>query len=345
MEVTQKTLGIVDEKEMVEFILKNERGLSVSALNFGCIITKIETPDRNGKVQNVVLGFDSVEEYVKNPPYFGAVVGRVAGRIKGAEFFLDGQSYHLDKNDGNNHLHGGTSGWSKVVWEAAAFSKSDVCGVCFTYKSSDGEGGYPGNVNARVTYTLNNHNEFTIQYEADTDQTTLINMTNHTYFNLSGDLERDVLGHVLKMDSDQFLELNDELLPTGDYIDVSGTAFDFTSGRKITEGAESNHPQNLLAGGGYDHPFLLNGGKIRLEDEESGRVVEILTDAPSVVLYTGNQLGEDLLVYGGKARKYLGLCLETQGLPDAIHHPSFPSIVVKKDQPFTSKTTFTFFTE
>ncbi|XJZ29007.1 aldose epimerase family protein [Bacillota bacterium Lsc_1132] len=344
MEVAKKPFGLVDTKEIVEFTLKNDNGIEISCINLGCIITKMFTPDRNGTSENVVLGFESLEEYLENPPFFGAVVGRVAGRIKGAEFELEGKTFQLAKNDGNNHLHGGPKGFHKIVWDAAAFEKKDEVGVRFSYTSADGEEGYPGNATIQVTYTLNNQNQFAIQYEANTDQTTPINLTNHTYFNLSGDLKRDVLDHVLEMDSNQFLELNKELLPTGKFVDVADTVFDFRNGRKIKDGAESMAPQNVLAGGGYDHPFLLNG-KIVLADEESGRKLLIETDAPSVVLYTGNQLSDDLKINGGSARRHLGLCLETQGLPDAIHHPSFPSVVLEKGQTYSSKTKYIFLTE
>ncbi len=341
MEIAQKPFGTVGIKEINEFTLKNDNGIEISCINLGCIITKILSPNRNGSSENIVLGFESLEEYLENPPFFGAVIGRVAGRIKEAQFELEGKTYQLKKNDGNNHLHGGPNGFHKAVWDAATFETKDEVGIRFSYISADGEEGYPGNTTIQVTYTLNNQNQFAIQYEASTDQTTPINLTNHTYLNLSGDLKRDVLNHVLQMESNQFLELNEELLPTGKFVDVADTVFDFRNGRKIKEGAESMAPQNVLAGGGYDHPFLLDG-KIVLVDEESGRKLLIETDAPSVVLYTGNQLSDDLKINGGTARRHLGLCLETQGLPDAIHHPEFPSIVLEKGQTYTSKTTYTF---
>ena len=341
MHITQKLFGIVDRKEISEFTLKNDNGMEISCINLGCIITKLLTPNRNGISENIVLGFETLEEYLENPAYFGAVVGRVAGRIKDAEFELEGKTYRVAKNDGNNHLHGGPKGFHKIVWDAAVFEKKDEVGVRFSYTSADGEEGYPGNVTVQVTYTLNNLNEFFITYEAVSDQTTLLNVTNHSYFNLSGDFKRNVLDHVLKMDSHQFLELNEELLPTGKFVDVADTVFDFRNGRKIKDGAESMAPQNVLAGGGYDHPFLLDG-KIVLADEKSGRKLQIETDAPSVVLYTGNQLSDDLKINGGSARRHLGLCLETQGLPDAIHHPEFPSIVLAKGQTYSSKTKYSF---
>ncbi|MGG5252346.1 aldose epimerase family protein [Neobacillus sp. SM06] len=341
MEIAQTLYGMADTKEIIEYTLKNDNGIEISCINLGCIITKVIMPDRNGLSENIVLGFESLEEYLENPPYFGAVIGRVAGRIKGAQFELEGTSYQLKKNDGNNHLHGGPNGFHKAMWDATTFETKDEVRIRFSYISADGEEGYPGNATIQVTYTLNNQNQFAIQYEANTDQTTPINLTNHSYFNLSGDLKRDVLNHVLQMESNQFLELNEELLPTGKFVDVADTVFDFRNGRKIKDGAESMAPQNVLAGGGYDHPFLLDG-KIVLVDEESGRKLLIETDAPSVVLYTGNQLSDDLKINGGSARRHLGLCLETQGLPDAIHHPEFPSIVLEKGQTYTSKTTYTF---
>ncbi|WML42878.1 aldose epimerase family protein [Neobacillus sp. PS3-40] len=337
-----------DHKNVYEYTLINDFGVEVSCLNYGCIITKILTPDNFGNLENIVLRFESMGEYEQNPPFLGAVIGRVAGRIKGAEFELDGKAYQLEKNEGENHLHGGNKGFNTVLWDAELIEGGSEIGVRFSYTSPDGEEGYPGVVSVHVNYLLSNNNELLIKYEAVTDQKTLLNLTNHTYFNLSGNAKRDVLEHSLTLDSNQFLELNEQLLPTGVKLDAVNTVFDFQNGRLIKDGTVSNHPQNQLVGKGYDHPFLLNShhtGEIVLSDEVSGRKLIVETDQPSVVLYTGNSLTEDVTVNGRKCKKHLGLCLETQGLPDAIHHPSFPTIILDKGETYSAITKYTFITE
>ncbi|MBZ5750865.1 aldose epimerase family protein [Metabacillus rhizolycopersici] len=345
MRIVQKPFGEINGQNVDAYTLINDQNIEITCLNYGCVITKIVTPNRDGNYENIVLGFNNMEDYEKHSPYFGAVVGRVSGRIKGGQFELDGQSFELEMNDNGNHLHGGSKGFSHVLWDAVILKNEKEVGIQFSYTSPDGEEGYPGTVQVTITYLLNNDNEFLIHYQANSDKTTLLNLTNHTYFNLSGDLKRDALHHVLKIDSNQFVELNEQLLPTGELLDVTDTVFDFREGREIEEGVISNHPQNQLVGQGYDHSFLLNShhnGEITMWDEESGRKLVVETDEVSVVLYTGNQLQEDLPVYGVKSKKYLGLCLETQGLPDAIHHPHFPSYVLEKDQLFSSLTKYTF---
>jgi len=345
MKVLQEVVGEHNGQTVDSFHLKNDNGMEVTCLSIGCVITKILTEDAKGQFENVVLGFDTVEEYSSNPPFFGAVCGRVAGRIKNAEFELEGDVYKLAKNDGNNHLHGGLKPFSHVVWEGKVIESENEVGVEFTYVSPDGEEGYPGTVTMKVIYTLTNENEFTIEYKGQTDKSTLLNVTNHSYFNLSGNAKRDVLNHELTIKSNQFLELNDELLPTGTLLDVDNTAFDFREGRKISDGVNSDHPQNILAGHGYDHPLLLNANhdqEIKLVDEESGRMLVVETDQPSVVLYTSNMLGDSVVINGEKSKNHLGVCLETQGPPDSIHHPEFASAVLEKGEEYYSKTNFTF---
>ncbi|WP_050183801.1 aldose epimerase family protein [Domibacillus robiginosus] len=334
--------GTINSINIKEFTLANKNGMKVSFLDYGCIITKIVVPDREGNFENVVLGYENADQYVQNPWYLGAVIGRFAGRIGGGSFELDGKTYTLEQNDGNNHLHGGKTGFDKVVWQSECMAG----GVQFTCESPDGEGGYPGNVKVTVTYTLNDENEFAIHYEALSDERTLLNMTNHTYFNLSGSLKRDITGHVLQIDSDQYVELNDQLLPTGKLQSVAGTAFDFRRGQTIQAGVESDDSQNKLAGEGYDHPFILTGnGDIMLSDEPSGRILSIKTDQNCVVLYSGTQINEGVALNSGESRKYAGLCLETQGLPDSIHHPHFPQNILEKDQRYLSRTVYRFSTK
>lgn len=345
MKVFNENFGQIDNKPIQSYTLVNDHGIEITAINYGCIITKILTPDKAGNYENIVLGYDSLADYEKNPAFFGAICGRVAGRIKEGSFELDGQEYTLVKNDNGNHLHGGMNGFDKVVWDAEIIEKEFEIGVEFSYVSLDGEEGYPGNVTIKVTYMLNNDNELSIHYAGHTDQKTLLNVTNHSYFNLSGNLKRDILRHTLKIKSDRFLELDHDLLPTGIIKDVEGTPFDFRTERYIKSGVNSDHPQNLLAGSGYDHPFLLSTNhnkEIVLKDLESGRTLTIETDEVGVVLYSGNSLSTEGKIRGIQSRKHLGICLETQGLPDAIHHPHFPSVIVNKGQQYSSITKYKF---
>lgn len=344
MKVTKKLFGEINWENVYEYTLKNDKGIEISCLDYGCVITKIVTPDRHGKYENIVLGFEDIESYREKSPYFGAFVGRVAGRIKGGEFELEGRTYTLANNDGKNHLHGGVKGFNDVIWEAEITEGEDEIKIEFSYTSLDGEEGYPGNLDVKVEYILNNNNEFIIQYKAETDKITLFNPTNHSYFNLSGNLKRDVLEHSLKVDSSKFLEIDEELLPTGKVLEVSDTVFDFRKGRKIKEGVSSNYIQNKIVGQGYDHTFILNSNnsEILLWDEESGRKLVMNTDAPAVVLYTSNQLEEGMDLYGVSSRSYLGLCLETQIPPDAIHHENFPDCILRPEEVFISRTKYTF---
>lgn len=341
MEIIQQEFGRIGEQTVTSFTLKNENGVEVTAINYGCIITKIITPDHQGNYENIVIGHDSLDDYVDDPVFLGAVVGRVGGRIRGGVFELDGTAYTLPQNNGHNHLHGGLQGFNKVVWQADVLED----GVRFTYLSKDGEEGYPGNLHAEVTYTLDDHNQLKINYEAQTDKKTVVTMTNHSYFNLSGSLRRDVLQHKLTLKSDEYLELDEEFIPTGRLLQVNNTPFDFRQGKAIKTGPESSHPQTVLAGRGYDHPFVLNTNhdrEIRIEDPESGRVMTVETDEPAVVVYSGNSLDGAGPFRGTPGAKHLGICLETQGFPDAVHHPEFPSIVLKLNEKYTSATTYTF---
>lgn len=345
MKIVQQHFGVLEGRNITAYTLINDRGMEVTCLNYGCVISKILAPDRDGVLENVVLGFDNIEDYVENSPYFGAVVGRIAGRIKNAEFELEGRTYHLAKNDHDNTLHGGLKGFDKVLWKTETRENGDSASLEFSYLSKDGEEGFPGNLNMKVTYTLTNDHEFVITYTGETDQTTIVNVTNHSYFNLSGDAKRDILNHQLTLKSSRFLELDEKMIPTGEFFAVDHTPFDFRSGRKLADGAASTHPQNLLAGKGYDHPFLLdenNNGEIRLVDEESGRTLTVETDQPGVVLYTSNQLSGDFSIRGKKPVHHLAVCLETQGLPDAIHHPGFPSWILQKGETYKAVTKYTF---
>jgi aldose 1-epimerase len=345
MKALKEECGQIDQKNVYSFTLVNDHGVKISCINYGCIITKVITPDREGNCENIVIGYDTLDEYLTDTYFLGAAIGRIAGRIKAGSFELDGKAYELAKNENNNHLHGGMKGFNRVVWDAEVIEKEQEIGVRFFYMSPNGEEGYPGNLKISVSYTLNNNNEFSIQYDGISDEKTILNMTNHSYFNLSGNLKEDILNHSLTIKGDKFLELNQELLPTGKIVDVKGTPFDFTSERFIKTGVASEHPQIILAGGGYDHPFLLNthrDNEIVLKDPESGRQLTIETDEAGVVVYSGNQMKNEGEIGGVPSSKYLGICLETQGLPDAIHHPQFPSWVLEKDQEYKTTTIYKF---
>lgn len=345
MSISKRLFGRVNEQNVYEYTLKNGNGVEISCLNYGCAVTKIIVPDRKGNYENIVLGFQDITDYQENPIFAGVIVGRVAGRIQNAQFSLEGKLYTLTNNDGPNNLHSGPTGFQHAIWDAAIINKENETVIEFSYTSLDGTEGYPGTLTTKVTYTLNSKNQFTIHYQGQSDKTTLFNPTSHAYFNLSGNCKQDITQHNLKLDSSRYLELTQQLLPTGKLLDVQDTVFDFRSGRKIEEGINSADQQNIIAGRGYDHPFVLDSHhnqEIILQDEESGRILTIETDAVGVVLYTGNHIPSNLDIYGIQSRPYLGLCLETQGLPDAIHHENFPSTILQKDQIFTTTTTYTF---
>ncbi|WP_053365000.1 aldose epimerase family protein [Bacillus sp. FJAT-27245] len=346
MEVTKKRFGELDGKPVNKISVTNHNGMGLTCLDYGCIITEIRVPDSKCEIENVVLGFDNLEDYLQHSPYFGAVVGRVAGRIKEGRFSLDGKEYELAKNNNGNHLHGGLKGLDKALWDAKIDAEGPVAKIEFTYESADGEEGYPGNVSLRTVYTLTDDNELIVEFFGTTDKKTILNLTNHTYFNLSGNAQSTILNHTLRMESEKFLELDDNLIPTGNLLDVEGTAFDFRKGRKLSDGPASSHEQNLLAGKGYDHPFVLDkkkGAVIELRCDDNGRKLEVETNQPAVVVYTSNQLEGNFLISGDiKPEPYLAICLETQNYPDAINNPGFPSTVLDKGEEYYSYTKFTF---
>ncbi|MEH7441970.1 aldose epimerase family protein [Bacillus sp. JJ1122] len=345
MNIIKHDFGQIHGQPVIAHTIMNDNGMKMTAINYGCIITELSVPDRNGFIENIVLGFDTLEEYEKDSPYFGAIVGRHAGRIKEGNFELDGVYYQLERNNGENHLHGGVCGLDRVVWDIEVKESEKDISLKYSYYSKDGENGYPGNVHLKVSYTLNEDNVLILKYEGDSDKRTILNLTNHSYFNLSGNLKRSIEDHHLILKSDRFIELNEDLIPTGVMLETAGTAFDFRNGRMIHEGIKSDHQQNIIAGNGYDHPFLLsenNNEEIILKDSESGRVLVIETNQPCVVLYTGTQLNDEFSIRRVKSQKYLGLCLETQGLPDAIHHPNFPVTVLNSGEKYLSITKMTF---
>jgi aldose 1-epimerase len=328
------------------FTLRNASGMTVKVTDYGLIITEILVPDRNGKIGDVVLGFDNLDQYLKGHPFFGAIAGRYANRIAKAKFSLDGKEYTLAANNGKNHLHGGKVGFDKKLWSSEELlSIPDRAGVAFRYTSKDMEEGYPGNLSLVVRYILTDDNELIIDYSATTDKKTVINVTNHSYFNLAG--SGDVKDHEIQIEADQFTPVDAELIPTGEIKSVKGTPLDFTSPHKIGERME----QTGL--GGYDHNFVLRGGvtekprlAARVSEPKTGRVLEVNTTEPGIQLYTGINLNGSLTGVGGvNYPKSAGLCLETQHYPDSPNNPSFPSVVLEPGKKFHSMTSFKFSTK
>ena len=325
------------------YTLRNEHGFEVSITNYGGAVVSIKAPDRRGEFVDIALGFDTLEEYVRNPRYFGGLIGRHANRIGLGRFSLDGHQYQLTQNNSVNHLHGGARGFDKRVWEAREESSERAVALHLEYISVDGEEGYPGNVRAEVTYTLSPDNEIEIAYSATTDRDTLVNMTSHAYFNLAGG--GDILGHELTLDADAFTPVSKELIPTGEIKAVANTPMDFRHAKAI--GAD------LHEAGSYDHNFVLQGyahlndGSLRpaarLYEPRSGRVLEILTTEPGIQFYSGNFLDGSFKGKGGVVyHKYAGLCLEPQHFPDAPNHPNFPSTVLNPGEVYRHVSVYRF---
>jgi aldose 1-epimerase len=347
--ITRVPFGTGPAGEPLECItLRNRAGTEVRATTYGGVILSILTRDRHGALGDIALGFDTADAYFTAPGYFGALVGRFANRIAGAEFSLDGRRYHLAANNGANHLHGGRKGWSHAVWRAVTSHDARGIGVVLTHTSPDGDEGYPGTVSARVSYTLTADDDLVVEYEATTDQATVVNLTQHTYFNLSAGGSPDVRGHELQIHADRFTPTRADLIPTGDVAPVAGTALDFRSPTAIGARIDSGDVHVTLARG-YDHNFVVNrdgGGLVpaaRVVEPVSGRTLEVLTTQPGIQFYSANFLdgrlvGKGGAVYGPRA----GLCLETQHFPDSPNQPDFPSTVLRPGQIYREKTVFKF---
>ena len=332
------------------FTLTNAKGMEVAITNYGGIIVSVKVPDRAGKPGDVVLGFDKLDGYTATPPppYFGALIGRYGNRIGGAKFKLNGTEYTLPKNNGDNCLHGGKRGFDKVVWRAAPAAGGRSLEL--SYVSPDGEEGFPGNLTVQVTYSLNDNNELGIEYGATTDKLTVVNLTNHSYFNLAGQGEGDILGHQMMIAADQFTPVDKGLIPTGELRSVQGTPFDFRQPTAIGARIDADDEQ-LKFGQGYDHNFVLNRvGKgpelaARVTEPKSGRVMEVMTTEPGVQFYTGNFLDGSIHGKGGKVyARRSGFCLETQHFPDSPNKPSFPSTSLRPGQQYRTATVYRFST-
>ncbi|NDL66962.1 galactose mutarotase [Clostridiales bacterium F-3ap] len=336
-----------DGKEVSRFKLTNAAGAYVQIINYGGIITAINLPDREGRLGDVVLGYDSLEEYVQDRNYFGAIIGRTANRTENACFELEGVEYKLGKNEGNNHLHGGVAGFNKALWDAEMVGSKDGESLLLSYLGKDGEEGYPGNLQARVRYTFTDKNELVMEYGAISDRDTVVNLTNHSYFNLSGHQSGSVLGHKLMICGDRFTPIDSALIPSGEIRSVAGTPMDFMELTAIGARIGWDDGQ-LLHAGGYDHNWILgNGGKVpekaaEVVDETSGRVLEVFTTKPGIQFYSGNFLDSVLGKEGALYGKRSGFCLETQYFPNSMKHKHFPSPVLKAGEEYRSTTIYRF---
>lgn len=326
MGIVKRHFGNTDGQSVSLYTLTNSGRLEVSITNYGGALVSLKAPDRRGEFADVALGFETLEEYVRNPRYFGGLIGRHANRIGFGRFTLNGVDYQLTQNNGVNHLHGGAKGFDKRVWKAADESTDRSAVLHLEYLSVDGEEGYPGNLRAEVTYTLSPDDELEINYEATTDRDTIVNLTNHAYFNLAG--SGDILDHQLTLHADAFTPVSKELIPTGEIASVDNTPMDFRRAKAIGT--------DLSLAGGYDHNFVLEDydGSLRpaarLYEPNSGRVLEILTTEPGIQFYSGNFLDGSLTGKGGVVyHKYAGLCLEPQHFPDAPNHANFPSTILR----------------
>ena len=337
--ITKATWGDIDGKEVFLYTLTNSKGVQVKISTYGGTVTSWTAPDKHDKVSNIVLGFDSLSGYLAKPPYFGALIGRYGNRIAKGKFKIDTTQYTLATNNGANHLHGGNKGFDKVLWDANTISDT-VATLLLSYTSKDGEEGYPGNLKVSVRYILTDDDELKIEYNATTDKPTPVNLTNHSYFNLTGNAVNTILDHILMIAADNYTPVDSTLIPTGEIKSVKGTAFDFTSPKKI--GRDIAAVQ-----GGYDHNFVLNKKDTSLQkvavvsDSISGRSLEVYTTQPGIQFYTGNFLdGTFKTREGNPINKNAALCLETQHFPDSPNEPAFPTTILQPGQNYHSLTVY-----
>ncbi|MCB9080459.1 MAG: galactose mutarotase [Lewinellaceae bacterium] len=347
-EVRKTTYGTTPDGQSVDqYTLVNGTGMEVTVITYGGIITRWTAPDKDGNYDNVVLGFDNLGQYVAKTPYFGAIIGRYGNRIAKGQFSLAGKTYQLETNNGPNHLHGGVKGFDKVVWTASPQQTDTTASLVLTYLSKDGEGGYPGNLSCTVTYTLTATDALKVTYQASTDKETIVNLTQHSYFNLSGNFKKTILDHELMLAADNYLPVDTTLIPTGTITPVAGTPFDFTTAKAIGRDIDIADDQ-LTKGKGYDHCWVLNPADglrtvASVVHPATGRQLEIITDEPGLQFYCGNFLNGTLPMPGGGTYGYrTGFCLETQHYPDSPNQPAFPSVILRPGEQYTTTTIFQF---
>ncbi len=348
--IANNSLGATPDGRRVErYVLCNAHGLRAELMSYGAALMALHTPDRAGRVANVVLGFDTLAPYLAGTPYFGATVGRCANRIAGARFDLDGRTYKLAANEGRHHLHGGRTGFDKVVWRARAVEARNAAGVVFSYVSADGEEGYPGELNVETEYLLSDDDRLSIEFRASTTAPTHVNLTHHSYFNLSGAALRDITGHSLWIGAERFTPVNSELIPTGELRGVADTPFDFRTARPIGAHIDADDDQLRIAGG-YDHNFILDAPRTdvlrhtaTLCDPESGRAMALWTSAPGLQVYSGNYLDGSLIGAHGPFTRRSGLCLEPQHFPNSPNEPAFPSTVLRPGENYRARMELRFY--
>ncbi len=347
--IKKESFGVLPNGKRVDiYTLGNKNGLEIRIMNYGGAIVSAKIPDKNGNFTDVVLGYDSLKGYLENNPYFGAIVGRYANRIAKGKFTLKGKVYTLALNNGPNHLHGGIKGFDKRVWDAVPEKIKNDVALKLHYFSKDGEEGYPGDLNVFVTYTLTNTNELRVDYSATTDKPTIVNLTNHTYWNLAG--KGDILNHEMMINADKFTPVDSTLIPTGEIKNVGGTPFDFRQSRPIGDQINEDDPQLVYAHGGYDQNWVLNkkvSGSLtlaaRVTDPVSGRVLEVWTTEPGLQFYSGNFLDGSITGKNGQVyRKHDAFVLEAQHFPDSPNHPNFPSVVLNPGEKYTQTTIYKF---
>jgi aldose 1-epimerase len=347
--VSRDVFGTLDDGTKVwRYTLTNSNGARVRVLTYGGILQEISIPDRRGRLANVALGFDNLADYVTKNPYFGTITGRYANRIAKGQFTLDGKTYQLPINNTPNSLHGGTVGFDKHVWAPRPFQTANSAGVVLSFTSPDGDQGYPGTLTSTVTYTLTNGNDLRIRHQASTDKPTVVNLTNHTYWNLAGEGSGDIYDHNLRINASRYTPVDTTLIPTGELAPVAGTPFDFRRSTRIGDRIRDNHPQ-LVIGRGYDHNWVLDrreGGlsvAAQASDPSSGRTLTVRTTEPGMQVYTGNFLDGSLIGTSGRMyRQGDGFALETQHFPDSPNKPQFPSTVLRPGQTYDSTTVFGF---
>ena len=349
--ITKTSFGKTDSGENIDLYTLRNGKVEAAITNYGGIVVSLKSPDRNGKLDDVVLGFRDLEPYTKPAPYFGALIGRYGNRIAKGRFKLNGVEYKLATNNGENHLHGGIKGFDKVVWTGREMKTKAGPAVVLTYLSKDGEEGYPGNLRVRVVYTLTSKNELKIDYSATTDKDTVINLTHHSYFNLAGEGNGDILQHLVKINADRFVPIDAGSIPTGELSKVAGTPFDFLKPTAIGARIDDAHEQ-LKNGNGYDHTFVINGrpGTLRMAatayEPSTGRTMEVWTTEPGMQFYTGNFLDGTLTGKSGKPYpRRSGFCFETQHYPDSPNQPSFPTTTLRRGAAYTSTTIYRFGTQ
>ena len=334
--------------EVDQFILSTKKGMEISVITYGGIITSWTAADKNGDCRDIALGYNTLAEYEAETPYFGALIGRYGNRIAKGKFSIDGEAYTIAVNNGENHLHGGLKGFDKVVWDAKTIVNDSTASLELSYLSIDMEEGYPGNLQTKVTYTLNNNDELSVKYEAKTDKPTIVNLTQHSYFNLTADFNQPVLDHELVIKADSFLPVDSTLIPTGEFRNVAETPFDFRSPKAIGKQINAENIQ-IKNGLGYDHCWVLNDQEKGVRfvasayEPVSGRLLEIFSDEPGIQFYSGNFLDGTLPSKNqGTYQHRTGFCLETQHFPNAPNEPSFPTTILKPGETFTSETWFQF---